>query len=250
MAPYDKTVHDHRTGRKCTRCGGNLHDTIVNFGEYLPEGDLERARNHAKKSDVMLVLGSSLTVPPANGIPETAGRRKGAKLVICNLQSTYLDPLADLRVRTTTDDLMTRLMDKLDIPIPPFVLTRNLVIEVKTVGNGRSQLTVSGVDDDGTPVSFLKSVRLRNNRRVLRAEPFTFDLRGDVSIGTEFELELEFMGHYLEPNLEIVHIYDSRSGQEARFLLEFHIENPHWTVTRQVAQRGYNVDEDGVIVID
>lgn len=32
-------VHEHQTGRKCDNasCGGNLYDTIINFGENLNE---------------------------------------------------------------------------------------------------------------------------------------------------------------------------------------------------------------------
>ena len=37
VTSYEKTVHDHRTGRKCALCGGVLLDSIINFGESLPE---------------------------------------------------------------------------------------------------------------------------------------------------------------------------------------------------------------------
>ena len=33
-------VHEHSTGRQCEACGGDLEDTIVNFGENLPEHTL------------------------------------------------------------------------------------------------------------------------------------------------------------------------------------------------------------------
>jgi hypothetical protein len=69
VATY-KTVRDHRTGRKCARCGGMLHDSIVNFGESLPAQALERAFQNAKRADLCLVPGSSLTVSPANEILE------------------------------------------------------------------------------------------------------------------------------------------------------------------------------------
>lgn len=68
VATYEKTVRDHRTGRKCTRCGGVLHDSIVNFGESLPAEALQRAFDNATKADLCLVLGSSLTVSPANEV--------------------------------------------------------------------------------------------------------------------------------------------------------------------------------------
>ena len=32
-----KTVHDHKTGRICDSCGGDLVDSIINFGDNLNE---------------------------------------------------------------------------------------------------------------------------------------------------------------------------------------------------------------------
>lgn len=42
-------VKDHKTGRACDDpdCGGILEDTIINFGEGLPEEDLNNGFNHA-----------------------------------------------------------------------------------------------------------------------------------------------------------------------------------------------------------
>lgn len=35
-------------------------DSIINFGEQLPEKDMDLAMEHAKKADLSIVLGSSL----------------------------------------------------------------------------------------------------------------------------------------------------------------------------------------------
>ncbi|KAH7356932.1 DHS-like NAD/FAD-binding domain-containing protein [Rhexocercosporidium sp. MPI-PUGE-AT-0058] len=183
VATYEKTVRDRRTGRKCTRCGGALHDSIVNFGEALPAEALQRAFDNAQKADFCPVLGSSLTVLQqtsvnANAfvlqIPEVLGQRKNAKLVICNLQATPLDDLADTRVYSKTDDLMALVMQKLDLSIPPFILHRRLIIEMESNSDGH-QMMISGVDEDNTPVTFLQSVKLAYNRRHIRSEPFAID---------------------------------------------------------------------------
>ncbi|KAI0598443.1 NAD-dependent deacetylase sirtuin-7 [Biscogniauxia sp. FL1348] len=233
VASYEKTVHDHRTGRKCARCGGVLLDSIINFGESLFAEPLQRARDHAEKADLCLVLGSSLTVSPANEMPETVGTRRDAKLAICNLQSTPIDKLADLRIFSTADDLMVRVMEKLDIPIPPFVLRRLLVVKLETVGDERYRLTVTGVDVDGTPVTFLQSVKLENNRRLVRSEPFVINYRGALEPGTELKVTLEFMGHYGEPNLDIVQHYDTEAPAETFYLLEYNPQNGEWTTTKK-----------------
>ncbi|KAI0533776.1 NAD-dependent deacetylase sirtuin-7 [Xylaria digitata] len=203
VSTYEKSIHDHRTGRNCAICGGILLDTIINFGENLFEEPLRLARKHAAKADLCLVLGSSLTVSPSNEIPETVGQRRGVKLVICNLQSTPIDHLAGIRIFTKTDNLLTRVMAKLDLPIPSFILRRRLAIRIETGEDKRQQLTVRGIDVDGTPATFLQSVRLDYNRRVVRSEPFVISLRGCPGPGTQMKLELEFMGHYNEPNLEV-----------------------------------------------
>ncbi|KAI1371704.1 NAD-dependent deacetylase sirtuin-7 [Hypoxylon crocopeplum] len=233
VASYDKSVHDHRTGRKCARCGGVLLDSIINFGESLPADALQLARDHAEKSDLCLVLGSSLTVTPANEIPEVPGRRRGAKLAICNLQETPLDGLADMRIYSKTDELMVRVMAKLDIPIPSFILHRRLMVVMESTGDERYQLKVYGVDVDGTPVSFLRSVKLEYNRRVARSEPFLFNFRGDLDPGTQFKLQLEFMGHYGEPNLEITYEYDGRGDAQTLYLIEYDPQTGEWKTSKQ-----------------
>ena len=50
---------DHLTGRHCDKpaCKGPLKDSIIHFGENLPEGELEKAFKHAEQADLCLVLG-------------------------------------------------------------------------------------------------------------------------------------------------------------------------------------------------
>ena len=221
-------MHDHRTGRKCAICGGTLLDSIINFGEDLPQVDFECAHANAEKSDVFLVLGSSLTVTPANEIPTIPGRKRAPFLAICNLQKTPVDGLADLRVFSKSDDLMTRIMAKLDIPIPPFILQRRLAIRNGQNARGKFQLHITGVDVDGTPSTFLRSVSCRNNRRVARTEPLIIDFRGGLDPGTKVELELEFMRNYGEPNLCISHEYGGQVDQSVMYDLKYNPENGNW----------------------
>ena len=64
--------------------------------EALPAAALRAAEDEAYASDVMLVLGTSLLVNPAAGIPCSTLRR-GGKIVIVNNQPTPLDSSAALR---------------------------------------------------------------------------------------------------------------------------------------------------------
>jgi mono-ADP-ribosyltransferase sirtuin 6 len=232
VATYEKSDTDHRTGRKCTVCNGALHDSIINFGEYLDEKTLDLAYQHAKKADLCLALGSSLRVPPANKVPTMVGNRKAAKLVICNLQDTHLDSKAKMRVYTKTDDLMIRVMQKLDIPIPPFVIRRRMVVEVSSKGEDKNQIRVRGVDVDGTPVSFLQAVKLEGSRRACKSEPFAINFSGDLETGMDLQVELEFMGHYGEPNLVVSHEYRGVEDRLATYELSIDPLVREWTVRR------------------
>lgn len=233
MAPDDKPVTYHQTGRKCALCNGILLDTIINFGELLPEKPLKLARQHARKADLCLVLGSSLTVPPACDIPAAVGHSRKASLVICNLQDTPLDELAETRIHARTDELMVRVMQKLELPIPSFVLRRRLVVRGAVGAAGRFQVAVWGVDVDGTPASFLQSVRCANNRRLVRAEPFTVNFLGRPDAGTVVNLKLQFMGHYREPNLDITYTYRGRDSEEAAYGLEYDPVTGNWVVNQE-----------------
>jgi NAD-dependent deacetylase len=76
-------------------CGGFLRPSVVLFGESLPSDAIEKAWSAAQKAELLIVLGSSLQVSPANQLPLLA-KRNGAKLVIVNMEPTELDEWADL----------------------------------------------------------------------------------------------------------------------------------------------------------
>lgn len=91
----EKTT-DRSTGETNCDCGGVLIRSVVDFGQPLPERDLEQSYEHSRNTDLFVVLGSSLTVTPAADMPVEA-LRSGAKLVIANQGETPFDPRAHLR---------------------------------------------------------------------------------------------------------------------------------------------------------
>jgi NAD-dependent deacetylase len=81
---------------RCGHCGGVLKPAITFFGENLPVQALRDAEEAARKADLMLVLGTSLTVYPAAALPELTLRAGGA-VVIVNNMATPLDRYARMR---------------------------------------------------------------------------------------------------------------------------------------------------------
>lgn len=83
----------------CRACGGLVKSATISFGQAMPMEAMRRAEVAARDCDLFLVLGSSLVVYPAAGLP-VAAKQAGAALVIANREPTDLDPYADLVIRT------------------------------------------------------------------------------------------------------------------------------------------------------
>lgn len=75
-------------------CGGVYKPDIVFFGEMLPEMVLAGAREAFVAADLVVVLGTSLSVYPAAALPDV--RRRGTPLVIVNRTATGLEDRAAL----------------------------------------------------------------------------------------------------------------------------------------------------------
>ena len=104
-------LHGNSARLRCTRCGnkvdrdatltscscgGKLVSSVVDFGQPLPEKDVEDSFRHAEQCDLLVVVGSSLVVTPAADVPVVAYEH-GARLVIINQGETPLDDMAHLR---------------------------------------------------------------------------------------------------------------------------------------------------------
>ena len=80
---------------KCIECGGIVKVATISFGQPMNENDMLRASNLSSQCDLMIVMGSSLSVMPAGQIPNLA-IQSGAKLVILNREETIYDAMADI----------------------------------------------------------------------------------------------------------------------------------------------------------
>jgi NAD-dependent deacetylase len=95
----------------CPACGGRyLKPTVVLFGEPLPIPAFARAQALAAEADVMLVVGSSLQVYPAAGIPRLA-RDSGAELLIINAEPTPFDGWARVVLHGKAGEILPRILE-------------------------------------------------------------------------------------------------------------------------------------------
>jgi NAD-dependent deacetylase len=80
------------------RCGGILKSATISFGQNLVAEDLARAERAARTCDLMLAIGSTLSVYPAAGLVPSA-HLSGARVIIMNAEPTDYDTVAEIVVR-------------------------------------------------------------------------------------------------------------------------------------------------------
>ena len=97
----------------CPGCGGQLlKPTVVLFGEALPTPALREAQALAMAADVVLIVGSSLQVYPAAGIPRLA-REHGAELCIVNAEPTPFDEVAAAVIHGKAGEILPDLVHRI-----------------------------------------------------------------------------------------------------------------------------------------
>jgi len=110
--PMHATLDRVRAGEEdppCRRCGGILKSATISFGQALVTEDLSRATEAAQECDVMLAIGTTLSVYPIAGIVPVA-KRAGARVVIVNAEPTEMDFLADRVIRGSISGVLERLL--------------------------------------------------------------------------------------------------------------------------------------------
>lgn len=91
-----------REAPRCSACGGHLKPATISFGQSLRERDLSRAIAAARSTDLVVALGSSLSVHPAASIPLLAVER-GVPYAVVNRGQTEHDTLVGLTLRIDGD---------------------------------------------------------------------------------------------------------------------------------------------------
>ena len=109
MAHFEST----RTVPTCASCGGWLKAATISFGQALRPEVIDRAFGEAGRCDLVLALGSTLSVHPAASIP-LAALRRGVPYVVINRGPTDHDELATLRLEGDVAALLPPAVGALD----------------------------------------------------------------------------------------------------------------------------------------
>jgi NAD-dependent deacetylase len=107
-APMERALERVRAGEEdpeCRSCGGMLKSATISFGQSLVADDLIRAEQAAKACDLMLAVGSTLSVYPICDVVPVA-KHFGAAVVIVNAEPTQFDDLADAVVRGSISEVL------------------------------------------------------------------------------------------------------------------------------------------------
>ena len=92
----------------CSRCGGVLKPDLTFFGEELPSEPMRKAKLAFLDADLVMILGTSLQVSPANTLP--GYRVKGTPMFIINHDPTQYDEYADFVSHEKIGEILPQLV--------------------------------------------------------------------------------------------------------------------------------------------
>jgi NAD-dependent deacetylase len=99
--PHYDAFRETRIPPRC-KCGGLLKSATISFGQSLREADLQRAHDATEEADLVISLGSTLSVHPAASIPVMAAQR-GVPYIVINRGSTDHDGQSFVTLRLEGD---------------------------------------------------------------------------------------------------------------------------------------------------
>lgn len=102
-ALIEKKVLEGEIPPKC-RCKGIIRPDVVLFGDMLPECFYKSIKK-VEEAELLLVLGSSLSVAPVNHLADICSR-----LIIINIGETCYDSKSDLIIRENISTALEKIM--------------------------------------------------------------------------------------------------------------------------------------------
>lgn len=96
----------------CRACGAQARPDIVWFHESLPPDVWQDSENAVRRSEALLVVGTSAAVYPAASLIDLA-RQRGKPIIECNPTETAASGLADVRLVGPSGEILPQLVDHL-----------------------------------------------------------------------------------------------------------------------------------------
>jgi NAD-dependent deacetylase len=91
------------------KCGNILRPDVVWFGEPLPQDVWQNAIDFASQCDLMIIVGTSLVVSPANTLPLYA-KQNNATLIEINPENTEMSKKMNEVIRKTSAEALPKLV--------------------------------------------------------------------------------------------------------------------------------------------
>ena len=110
---YGFRTEEEKPGRPlCPACSGKLLSSEVNYGDSMPADELGNSISHAKKADLFIAIGTSLTTSPANSLPDYTLVNNG-KFVLLTRGDTPKDGQAHIKITENIGQVLEDLLKKL-----------------------------------------------------------------------------------------------------------------------------------------
>lgn len=99
---------------ECDACQGLLKPDFIFFGETIPMDAYKASMEAAEAADVLIIIGSTGEVMPANQIPILA-KQSGAKVIEINPEkSNYTHYITDIYLPGKASEMMTSLLNHVE----------------------------------------------------------------------------------------------------------------------------------------
>jgi len=152
-----------------------------------------------------------LRVTPAASLPKET-LKNGGRVVIVNLQKTPFYNTASLNIFAKIEDVMERLMIKMNYQIPKWTFIRRVFFDYNR-NSKEFVIHPRHLNDDY--FSFLSKVELKifSKTIVLNKEPFIHKFAEHVKNIDNLELKFHFFSHYQEPLFSLVEKFGNIIGK-------------------------------------
>src|SRR6056297_1710041 len=94
----------------CDTCGGLIRPDVVFFGEAIPARAQQQSIELLQAADVLIIVGTSGEVAPANVLPRQV-KLSGGKIIEVNLGPTHFADITDVRFNASAEQVLPQLAD-------------------------------------------------------------------------------------------------------------------------------------------